>query len=267
MNNELVDITILVVSCDKYSDTWNSFFHLFFKNWPDCPYPIKLVSNYLEYSDNRVGSIKVGKDLDYSSNLIKALSNVETDWVIFWVEDRPPSRQVDTTSLIEIIDLAISKNAAYLKLIPCYPPALVDKENKIGVITKGSRYLVSMTVALWRTEVLLELLKPGETAWDIEKHGGIARAKQSNYDFYALSIDSYSNPPIQDIHLISKGKLMARGIHLLRREGLLDSLSSRKTSSIKHNLYFELYDVFWNLIYQTIWIKMKLIKIIKSNNR
>ncbi len=41
------ELAILVCSCDKYADVWEPFFKLFFKFWPDCPYPIYLLSNYL----------------------------------------------------------------------------------------------------------------------------------------------------------------------------------------------------------------------------
>ena len=68
--NNKNDVTILVVSCDKYKDLWIPFFHCFFKYWSDCPYPVFLASNDLEYSDPRVKTILIGPDKDYSSNLL-----------------------------------------------------------------------------------------------------------------------------------------------------------------------------------------------------
>ncbi|WYL98309.1 MAG: hypothetical protein HEQ19_00985 [Gloeotrichia echinulata CP02] len=69
-------IPILIVSCDAYQDVWHPFFHCFFKNWTDCPYPIHLVSNTLKYIDSRVSPLLIGHDMDYSSNLITDLNQM-----------------------------------------------------------------------------------------------------------------------------------------------------------------------------------------------
>jgi len=37
--------SILIPSCDKYSDLWRPFFTLFWRHWPDCPFPVYLGSN------------------------------------------------------------------------------------------------------------------------------------------------------------------------------------------------------------------------------
>ncbi|NJL61628.1 MAG: hypothetical protein HC903_07100 [Methylacidiphilales bacterium] len=167
-----MNIPILVVSCDLYKDVWPAFFQSFFKYWSDCPFPIYLVSNNSSYSDSRVLPLLVGDDVDYSSNLIKAVQSIQEEWLIFWIDDRPPATSVDTAQLVRLIELAQEKDAGYLKLIPCHPFALVSEKEEIGEIPKNSRYLVSMTVALWKKSTLLKVLEAGESAWDIEKRVG-----------------------------------------------------------------------------------------------
>jgi hypothetical protein len=251
-------IPILVVSCDKYQDIWHPFFHCFFKNWSDCPYPIYLVSNTLKYPDERVSPLLINPDMDYSSNLIKALSLIPQDWVIFWVEDRPPAHPVDTDRLVQLIQLAQAKDAGYFKLIPCNPPALVHETEEIGEIPKGSHYRISMTVALWKKETLLKILKAGETAWDIEKRGGIERANEIDDRFYALPIETFSNPPLVDIHLISKGQIMWRGLKMLKDEHILNYLETRPKASFWKNIYFNCYDLIGDLYYRAVWFYKKL---------
>jgi hypothetical protein len=251
-------IPILVVSCDKYQDVWHPFFHCFFKNWSDCPYPVYLVSNTLKYPDDRVSPLLINPDMDYSSNLIKALSLIPEDWVIFWVEDRPPASPVDTDRLVKLIQLAQAKDAGYLKLIPCNPPAFVNKVEEIGEIPKGSRYRISMTVALWKKETLLKILKAGETAWDIEKKGGIERANAISDRFFALSIETFAKPPLLDIHLISKGQIMWRGLKMLKDEKLLNYLENRPKASLWKNIYLECYDLIWSFYFRMIWFYKKL---------
>jgi hypothetical protein len=251
-------IPILVVSCDRYQDVWHPFFQSFFKNWTDCPYPVHLVSNTFQYPDLRVSTITVGADVDYSSNLIKAVSQVSQEWLIFWVDDRPPASPVDTDQLVKLIKLAQSKNAGYLRLIPCNPPAFVDEAEEIGELPKGTRYRVSMTIALWKKSTLLEVLRAGETAWDIEKRGGVERSNQLDDKFYALAIEKRKYAPLKDIHLIAKGKLMLRGEAFLKQEGLLHHLEQRQKTTFLRHIYIELYPIFWNTYYQVIWHFKKL---------
>jgi hypothetical protein len=247
MRNE-TDIPILVVSCDAYQDLWHPFFNCFFKYWSDCPFPVYLVSNTVKYNSEKVLPLLVGSDVDYSSNLIKALSLIEDDWVILWIEDRPPAIQVDTSGLLKLIHLAQSRGASYLRLIPFGPPAFVSKKEIIGELSKGTPYRVSMTVSLWKKSTLLKILKPGETAWDIEKRGGVQRSNEIDDKFYALSIELPVPPPIQDIHLVVKGQITWQGKKFLSQESMLHYLNSRSVTSLFRYLDIEI-KIFLKRIY------------------
>lgn len=247
-----MNIPILVVSCDAYQDVWHPFFHCFFRNWSECPYPIYLVSNTLTYPDRRVSSLLVGPDIDYSSNLIKAVSQIPDEWLILWIDDRPPKAFVDTSQLANLINLAQSKEVGYLRLIPCTPPALVDEEAGIGELPKGSRYRVSMTIALWKKSTLLKILQSGESPWDIEKRGGVQRSNAIEDKFYALSIDTH-RPPVLDIHLIVKGRVMPEGAKLLKQEGVFHYLEKRSGVTVWRYVYYLLYQILWKYYYQLCW--------------
>jgi hypothetical protein len=71
------DISVLVVSCDAYQDLWKPFFSCFFKFWPDCPFPVYLGANFKKYEDDRVQTILIGQDLDYSTNLLMMLKQIK----------------------------------------------------------------------------------------------------------------------------------------------------------------------------------------------
>ena len=44
------DVTVLVNTSDGFADCWQPFFKLFSTFWPDCPYPIVLNTETLDYS-------------------------------------------------------------------------------------------------------------------------------------------------------------------------------------------------------------------------
>ena len=240
-NNRDNDIAILVVSCDAYQDLWHPFFHCLFKNWPDCPYPIFLGSNTISYSDSRVQPVMVGKDLDYSSNLINMLKQIPHEWVILWIEDRVLSAPVDTSRLIKMIQLAQSRGAGYFRLIAHHPFAWSkDKSQEISEIPKGSYYRSSITVALWRKSVLTKLIRPGETAWDLERIGS-RRSDNLDEKFFCLTAYVKHNPPISDQHLIIKGRLLRDAHQFLQKEGLQEYLQQRRLQTLRSYWYVRLY--------------------------
>jgi hypothetical protein len=251
--SDLAEVPILVVSCDRYQDVWDTFFHLFFKYWPECPFPIYLVSNCLQYHDSRVKSILVGPDQGYSSNLIKALDQLNTEWIIFWIDDRPPCQHVNTKQLLDLLHLGVRRRVAYLKLLDFHPYALVPEHEMIGELPGNTRYLVSLTIALWNRRAFLEMLRPGQTAWEIERPPNGRRIGPHSGGFFSISIGWRGRAPIHDLHLITKGRVMRGAIRYLRKEHLNATLLSRKKASLGYSLYIRLNHLIWDVYYKLRW--------------
>lgn len=234
------EVSILVVSCDAYQDLWKPFFHCFFKYWPDCPFPINLGANNTSYPDPRVRSILIGADVDYSSNLLAMLNQIEQDWIILWIEDRVISAPVNTSRITNLINQAIIGEVAYLKLISSHPFAFINHSDETGEIPAGSKYRLCMTVALWNKNYLRQLIAPGETAWDLERFGS-CRSANINAKFLSLSYSFKRNPPIFDTHLLIKGRIIRNAIKFLSNEQLLLELRNRKFQTINSYLYLIFY--------------------------
>jgi hypothetical protein len=232
---------LLVVSCDAYKDLWRPFFHCLFKYWPDCPYPIFLGSNESDYSDSRIKSILVGPDKDYSSNLLATLTHIDYPWVILWIEDFLLSAPVENARLSKMMTDAQTRGAGYLKLIASFPYAYPkNRTEEIGIIPKGIKYRVNIGVTLFKKEVLVSLLRSGESAWEIE-YKGASRSKNIPEDFYCLNANIKSNPPISYINAVARGKWMRNAIPFLKREGFGDCIPNRKLQSLRSYIYYRLY--------------------------
>lgn len=247
------DVAILVASCDAFSDLWHTFFACFFKYWPDCPYPVYLGSNRVEYADQRVRSILIGEDIDYSSNLMKMINQIPQGWIILWVDDRVLSSTVDTRRMKEFVSFSHRKNAGYTKLISTHPFSLLTEEGPgIGEIPKGKRYRFGITVGLWRKRLLMELLSTGESAWQLERFG-CRRADAMEDTFYALHYKKRFMPPLQDKHLVMKGKVIRDALQFLKKEGCDGILSHRPVQSIGSFLYMKIYISVWDSISLVRW--------------
>jgi hypothetical protein len=235
------DISILIVSCDAYSDLWDPFFQCFFKYWKDCKYQVYLGSNKLEYQNPNVNNILVGNDKDYSSNLLKMLENIESEWVLLSLEDLFLSSPVNSAFMSEIIDLAIAKEVGYLKLSDVTPFHFSkNKSELIGELPRGVKYRSGIGLALWNKDVLKRLLIPGESAWEIERNGSL-RSNSFIEPFCALSSRLRSNVPLKYKNTVIKGKWSLDAINFLRREGFEDCIPNRTVQSIWSYLYVKAY--------------------------
>jgi len=243
MNRELQNnnIALIVVSCDKYQDLWEPFFHLFFKYWPDCPYQIYLTSNTLTYPDERVSPILIGPDSDYSSNLLNIIGQVNKPWIILWFEDCFLTGQLDTKRFVRLISLAQSKDVGYFKLTVDVPVVYTKSKNEeIAPIPKYVKYRSGIGLALYKKETLIKLLKPGETAWEHDKS---SRSNLLEDKFYGLSSFLRKNPLIPVINSVIKGHWAYKMKRFFKSEGLDQYINSRPNQSLLSYLYECMYNL------------------------
>jgi hypothetical protein len=220
---ELKDITILIPSCDKYSELWDATIKLLFKEWPDLLekynyVPLYLISNSLNFDNPRVTNIKITDEKTWSDNLIQALSQVKTKYVLIFLDDYIVASPVNTKRLLETIDLMDNTNAAYIQLAANKSLADGNEVKSIkGVSTRSQtgQYRTSLQTCLWRTEVLMQLLKPGESAWDFEIKG-TKRSEKITLPFYVLTED----PVFNYYNALEKGKYRKEAIDYMISKGI-----------------------------------------------
>ncbi len=217
--------TVIVSSCDAYSDAWHPFFTLFFRYWPDCPFVVYLISSEKKYPDSRVNSLQI-EDKKWASNILEVLGKINTPYVLYMQEDYFLQKIVDTTKILELVEKMRAWQAGYIRLIPSPKPGrLFEAESSLGVILPGSLYRTSLQGAIWSTETLKKLLRSGESGWDMEKYG----SERSN-GLPELFLSTYK--PILDYYAptaIKKGKWMPGALWLCKKEGIVVDTSVRPT--------------------------------------
>lgn len=221
------NIAVVVLSCDNYADIWEPFFTLFFKYWPDCPYPVYLVSETLNYNDPRINIIINHKKTDWSSNLFEALNKLHENYAIILMEDYFLQKKVDTKRIEDLFHYMKSRHAGCLRIYPNPGPDILCEDNPtVGVISKGREYRLSLQAAIWKKETILALLKKGETAWDFEINGTI-RTNELNIPF--LSVLKDGNHPI-DYYCtaIVRCKWEKEAVELCEKEGINIEKSLKK---------------------------------------
>jgi hypothetical protein len=189
-------LAVVVSSCDAFADVWEPFFTLFFRYWPDCPYPLFLIANERRFEHPRVTTLCVGEDRGWTDNLRAALGHVPGTHLLYLQEDYLLRRAVDTPRVAALFAHAVAAGAACLRLFPTpgpdepYPGGLPG----VGRIGVDAPYRVSLQAAIWDRRALEALLVPGESGWQMETLGS---ARSRSVDAPFLSVERRPRPSVE----------------------------------------------------------------------
>ncbi|MGC8774366.1 MAG: hypothetical protein ACP5R6_03775 [Chlorobaculum sp.] len=225
-------LAVLVNSCDKYSDLWPVFFHLFFKYWPDCPYPVYLGSNEKRYEDPRVIPLCVGPDKSWAESTQTMVSMVRETDILWFLDDYLLWEKVSTTEINDFYERFLSLRANYLRMSPDGGTGKTRRiiDDKIMELLPGAGYRASLDNAFWKRDMLLKILKDGETPWEMESLGS---QRTNEYDgFYATRAIVF-----QRTNGVERGKWLRYNLPLFDREGIAipagRPVISRRTDAAK----------------------------------
>lgn len=225
-------VTILVNSCDKYEDAWEPFFRLLRIHWPECEnYKIVLSTETKSYNCSflDVKTVNANGNQSWSARLKSTLGQIETEYVLFFLEDFFLLEKVRT----DIFDKALE---------------LIESDKKVGLITfskrrygstfpdktdyercfieqpKSVKNRTNVLVGLWRKEYFLKLLYGDENPWEYEKNSNI----RSRFAGYKIFTQDYNYSPATfrycmnpaDGYGITQGKWLCKNKELFELYGI-----------------------------------------------
>lgn len=208
--------SVVVSSYDGNADVWQPFFTLFFRYWPDCPFPIYLVSNYKKYDDSRVKTISVGEDKGWATNMKTALRQIPTGHLICMLDDLFLKKTTNTGYIKSLVDYVQNNPIAYVGLVPFLDldESYTDKFN-LGRVRKSADQ-VSFRASLWDKKIFDSLLTPGEDFWEME----LAWSKRSR-DIGALFLSVKEPVLYYDVRsALIRRKWMYDAVQLCKKEGI-----------------------------------------------
>lgn len=217
--------TILVSSCDGYSDLWKPYFKLFKRHWPDCPFPIALITEKKDPKISGVKALKLGEGLDWSTIIQHALDQIDTEYVLFTLEDFFIRKNVNTQLICKLLEDMGSEKIDTLRLSPRPKADTIIPGKAYGLISQNARYRVSTQAAFWRRETLKNLLVSGESAWQFEAMGS-DRAKNQGY-----FVATWDHVLPYYHHVVERGKWFPWEVIRHKKSGVELDLQSRPMMS------------------------------------
>lgn len=165
------NVTVYVSTLDQWSAVWPGFCHGLRKYWPDCPWPVAFSTEELNAPCGR--SLKVGSEEHWTRRNRKALEKLATPVVLFMIDDFWLCDPVDTETLLSFAEVVEQGQADYIAL--AYgrrEESDGDFDEKLYYRGKDEFYRLALQAALWRREVLIELLTDDiMTPWAFEQSG------------------------------------------------------------------------------------------------
>jgi len=196
------NLAILVSSFDGYADLWRPYFSAFHRNWPDCPYPVYLLSNYKTYPDPAIRTINAGSVVAWPECIRLALEQIPEEFVFLLLDDLFIVSRVDNERIEQLVAWVAEQRPACLRLLPDQGMVATQFPD-IYRLPEGIPYRASTIFSLWRKDVLRDLLKADESIWQFEVFG--SRRTDKYPDFYATA-----RPLITYLNGVIRGKWVPR---------------------------------------------------------
>jgi hypothetical protein len=224
---------ILITSCDAFEDCWGPYAHGLHKYWPDCPFPVFLITNEKTFSNPSITSLRIHPDRGWARNLRQAMDAVDAEILLYTHEDFWLSSPVDTAELLDFVGHVAAGRADYIRLYPAPgPDRPFAADPRLGVLADNAPYRTSLQTALWRKSVLQDLLRDDESCWGFELEG-TPRSRRYGERFLCVQPQKAvpgRNQPI-GLHYvctaINKGRWATEAVEYANREGLKIDFSNR----------------------------------------
>ena len=231
------EIAIMILSCDKFKITWKPCIDHLVNVWPDCPYDIYLLNNNDPVKDDRVKDLLVGPDNNWSDTLANGLDKIDAKRIFFIFDDTFITR-IDVPAIEHIFEQAIDNDLASVALLRKRYNRGVKFSDDLYRLSSATEYRNSLFLNLIKRDVVLEILKSGENAWEFEK---IGNKRSEGFEFYSV----FRYDIVDYYHGIIKGKWLPKTYQYL-----ID-----KNYDLNKNT-FDIYnnrDVYWMKVYERLF--------------
>lgn len=210
-NNQL---SIIVMSCDKYSGIWEDFFNLKERFWSDCPYKTYLATDTKDFVRKGVDTIHFGNIREWSKCVRETLKRIDTPYVCLWLEDALICEDIDTFVWQSDLDYIIANKVDYFCVEikrRFIPEKMREIAPHIRVIDSHQRYGVDTAVAIWEKSYFLEKLQKDCNAWQFE----VDRCTEAATEEGIMGITLYDDrhpANVSPIEVLRRGELRPQAI-------------------------------------------------------
>lgn len=167
-------LTMVIHSCDKFSDLWDGHMYLLNKNWPKRNIRTLLVTDKeTDRKFEKVRIISAGEGTELSQRTEAMLPFIDTEYVLITLDDYFPIYKISSKRIEDLIDAMDRYELDYMRLFkrPDSKRKLPGSNNLYAIDLwdkKDSNYQVNLYVGIWRKSFLEKTVREPLDAWNYE---------------------------------------------------------------------------------------------------
>lgn len=163
-------ITMLISSCDAYSDLWDGHVELLNRNWPERNFRVMLVTD--RPTDRSFGGVEVmaaGERAEMPQRIALALEQVDTPYVLLTLDDYYPVNRIRGERVDKLLEQMGELGIDYLRLFKRpRPKRKIPGHEGLYWVDLDGNYRVNLYAGIWRTEFLRATIDEKLNAWQYE---------------------------------------------------------------------------------------------------
>lgn len=240
-DNKIGDLAILVSSCDKFSDLWETHFKLLKKNWPEIKYNIYLVTDKItnkQISD--VTIISTDGNLDFPMRIKYATNIIKEKYILLTLDDYFLIHKVNQENISMLLTMVKEKKIDYLSLYN----RRFDKEkyfkeiHHIVKIDLNNSYAINLYPAIWDKSFLSYTISDNINAWQYEV---TLTDKAKSYQARC----AYSQAGVfRILDVVRKGKVLHKANFYFKKNNI--EIGDRPINSLMYEFKLGVMDfIFW----------------------
>lgn len=171
MNNK--DMTVVVVSCDNYEDTWEACSLSLRKFWKDCPYDTILVTESRKPKEGLFDDVIYINSTDWAERICGAMKQISSQFVFFMLEDQWPVKEVNQGVVENTLNYMKQNGEVGIVYIEAEGLGGTKQEKEyddtFNEIVFGSPYRLSCAPAIFRRDFLEKATEVKCSAWEFER--------------------------------------------------------------------------------------------------
>lgn len=170
MKNKL---TLLISSCDKFSDIWEIHCKLLEENWSDREIRTILLTD--KDTDFNFPNIEIHSTKDDANIVLRLkmiIEKISTKYILITLDDYFLINHVDNDKIENLVSIMEKEKLDYIRLYK-YPKsrnttAIKESEN-VKILNFKKRYDVNLYPGIWRVDFLKQtLININQNAWEFE---------------------------------------------------------------------------------------------------
>ncbi len=213
MNN----LSLLISSCDKFSDLWQWHIKLLNQNWQGEKIKTYLVTDKpTEAKFEGVEIIVAPSEYDFPKRIKFALDYINTDYVLLTLDDYFNIFPINADSISFLLDIAEQEKIDYLKLYDRKKdkPKKFTSIDAIDNIDLSNKYAVTLYPAIWSKSFLSATAREDLSPWLYE----VSLTKTANEQKANCKFSGAGAFRILDV--VRKGKVLRKANKYFKKNGI-----------------------------------------------